>query len=157
MSQESRCLEVFKRGDKQNAERLLPQIRPAKVSTRDLYTVMVNGIEIDIASESSLLHLAAAHGWMDVILDLIITKYKCNPKYKNSQGCTSLHYASTAGQLELVRYFINEQHCDPMTTDNKGQTPLHYSCHYGNLNIARYLINHPNRISKYLLLLKINN
>ena len=141
MSQESRCLEVFKRGDKQNAERLLPQIRPAKVSTRDLYTVMVNGIEIDIASESSLLHLAAAHGWMDVILDLIITKYKCNPKYKNSQGCTSLHYASTAGQLELVRYFINEQHCDPMTTDNKGQTPLHYSCHYGNLNIARYLIN----------------
>ena len=141
MSQESECLEVFKRGDKQNAERLLPQIRPAKVSTRDLYTVMVNGIEIDIASKSSLLHLAAAHGWMDVILDLIITKYKCNPKYKNSQGCTSLHYASAAGQLELVRYFINEQHCDPMTTDDKGQTPLHYSCHYGKLNVAQYLIN----------------
>ena len=142
MSQESECLEVFKRGDKQNAERLLPLIRqPAEARTRDLYTVMVNGIKLTIASESSLLHLAAAHGWMDVILDLIITKHKCNPKYKNSQGCTSLHYASAAGQLELVRYFINEQHCDPMTTDDKGQTPLHYSCHYGNLNIAQYLIN----------------
>ena len=27
--------------------------------------VHVNGIELDIHNQSSLLHLAAAHGWMD--------------------------------------------------------------------------------------------
>ena len=103
------------------------------------YTVLVNGIEI--ASESSLLHLAAAHGWMDVVLDLLITQYKCNPKYKNSCRSTPLHYASAASHLGMVRYFINEKHCDPMTKDDEDRTPLHYTCQYGNLNIAQYLIN----------------
>ena len=135
---ESECLEAFKQGNKRDAERLLLQIRqPATVRT-GCYDVIVNGI--DIATESSLLHLAAAHGWMDVVLDLI-TKYKCDANCKNSEKCTPLYYASVAGHLEVVRYFINEQHCDPMTKDECDRTPLHYACRNGHLNIAQYLIN----------------
>ena len=149
---ESECLEAFKQGNKRDAERLLPQVRqPATVRT-GCYDVIVNGITIFIASKSSLLHLAAVHGWIDVIIDLI-TKYKCDAICRNIFKDTPLHYASEAGHLEVVRYFINEQHCDPMTKDyyhftmqygpqtlpntsstlwlvNQGRTPLHYACQY---------------------------
>ena len=144
---ESECLEAFEQGNKRDAERLLPQIRqPSKVMIRVIIwswstvTVKVNGIAIDIHRQSSLLHLAAAHGWMDVVIDLI-TKYKCDANCENYWECTPLHYASAAGHLEVVRYFINEQHCDPMTKDKRDQTPLHYACQYSHLNIIQYLIN----------------
>ena len=139
---ESECLEAFEQGNKRDAERLLPQIRqPATVRTGSIYdTVIVNGITIYIHSGSSLLHLAAAHGWMDVVINLI-TKYKCDVNCRNYRKRTPLHYASLAGHLEVVRYFINEQHCDPMTKDNWDRTPLHYACKKGHLNIAQYLIN----------------
>ena len=131
---------MFIRGDKQNAERLLPHIQPAKARTEHLYTaVKVNGIKLTIASESSLLHLAAVHGWMDVISDLI-TKYKCVANCENIFKDTPLHYASSAGHLEVVRYFINEQHCDPMTKDKYKGTPLHYACQLGHPHIVQYLL-----------------
>ena len=131
---------MFKQGDKQNAERLLPLIRqPAETRTRGLYTVMVNGIKLTIASESSLLHLAATHGWMDVIIDLI-TKYKCVANCENIFKDTPLLYASSAGHMEVVRYFINEQHCDLMTKDYQGHTPLHNACQYGHTHIVQYLL-----------------
>ena len=41
----------------------------------------------------SLLHLAAANGWMDIVIDLI-TKYKCDVSHENSDGYTALHYAA---------------------------------------------------------------
>ena len=139
---ESECLEAFEQGNKRDAERLLPQIRqPATVRTGSIYTVIVNGtITIYMPSESSLLHLAATHGWMDVVIDLI-TKYKCDPNCKNYRKRTPLQYASTAGQLEVVRYFINEQHCDPMTKDRWDRIPLYCACQNGHLNIVQYLIN----------------
>ena len=97
---EDKCLKAFVRGDKRDAERLLPQIRqPATVRTcTGVYIVIVNGITIHIAGESSLLHLAAVHGWMDVVSDLI-TKYKCDANCKNFWKNTPLHLASLAGHL----------------------------------------------------------
>ena len=72
----------------------------------------------------SLLHLAAHHGWMDIVIDLI-TKYKCDTNCKDYNEHTPL---AINNQLEVVRYFINKQHCDPMTKDKDGKTPLHYAC-----------------------------
>ena len=87
----------------------------------------------------SLLHLAAHHGWLDIVIDLI-TKYKCDTNCKDSRGHTPLHYAASNNHLEVVRYFINEQHCDPMIKNNSVVTPLHYACYHGHLNITKYLI-----------------
>ena len=151
---EDKCLKAFVRGDKRDAERLLPQIRqPATVRTcTGVYIVIVNGITIHIAGESSLLHLAAVHGWMDVVSDLI-TKYKCDANCKNFWKNTPLHLASLAGHLEVVRYFINEQNCDLMTSTYIGlkldspayyasnnNTPLHYACRHYHAHIVRYLL-----------------
>ena len=89
--------------------------------------------------ELPLLHLAAQHGWMDIIIDLI-TEYKCDTNCQNSYRCTPLHYAVTNNHIKVVRYFINEQHCDPMTRDNFGDTVLHYACDDGHIDIVQYLL-----------------
>ena len=117
----SECVEAFRQGNKQDAARLLPQIgQPA-------------------ADTSTLLHLAAQHGWVDVVIDLI-TKYKCDTNYKDFHGRIPLHYAASNNHLEVVRYFINEQHCDPMTRDNNGDTPLHIACNHSHIRIVQYLL-----------------
>ena len=133
---ERECAKAFKLGNKQDAERLLPQIeQPADITT----THYVPGVWW-YARLVSLLHLAAVHGWMDIIIDLI-TKYKCDTNCKDSRGLPPLHYAASNNHLEVVRYFINEQHCDPMTRDNGGETPLHYAAIKNHLEVVRYFIN----------------
>ena len=135
MSQEIECIEAFKQGNKQDAERLLPLIRhPA-----DIWTTAFSIPGVWYAELVSLLHLAAAQGWMDIIIDLI-TKYKCDTNCKDKDGHTPLHYAAIKGSLEVVKYFINKQTCDPMVRDNDGITPLHYACQYNHLNIVQFLI-----------------
>ena len=127
---------AFNTGNKQDAERLLPQItRPADIRTT---TLLISNVRWS-AEQISLLHLAARHGWMDIIIDLI-TKYKCDTNCKDSHGHTPLHYAAINNHLEVVRYFINEQHCDPITRDNYGTTPLHNACIYDHPQIAQILL-----------------
>ena len=132
---EGECLKAFKQGHKQNAERLLPQIKqPA-----DIRTKIHNIPHLEDAGTVSLLHLAASNGWVDVIINLI-TNYKCHLDCKDSHGRTPLHYATSNNHLEVIRYFINEQHCDPMTKDYEGETPLHLACNIGYTNIVQYLL-----------------
>ena len=90
-------------------------------------------------SRLPMLHLAAKHGWMDIIIDLI-TNYKCDTNFKDDSGRTPLHYAVINNHLEVVMYLINGQHCDPMTSDNDDDTPLHYGCRKGYLRITKYFI-----------------
>ena len=131
-SQSWECVLAFKCGNKQDAERLLPLItQPADIRKTTFYFLCY--------TEVSLLHLAAHHGWMNIIIDLI-TKYKCDTNCKDSHGRTPLHYAVINNHLEVVRYFINEQHCDPMTRYNDGDTPLHLACEYNSLLTVQYLV-----------------
>ena len=101
-----------------------------------LYTVKMNRTNYH---QLPMLHLAAHHGWMDIIIDLI-TKYKCDTNCKDDYGRTPLHYAVCNNHLEVVRYFINEQHCDPMNKDQLNDTPLHLACQSGHIQIVRYLL-----------------
>ena len=133
---ERECVEAFKQGKKQDAERLLPQTeKPADIRTATHYVPD----EWWIAGLISLLHLAAHHGWVDIIINLV-KKYKCDTNCKDSRGRIPLHYAASNNHLEVVRYFINEQHCDPMTRDEYGDTPLNYACDYGHAQIAQFLL-----------------
>ena len=88
---------------------------------------------------SSLLHYAAGHGWLDVVIELA-TKYKFDVNYKDLVGNTPLHDTASYDRLEVMKYLINEQHCDPMTRDIIQYTPLHRACINGHLDITHYLI-----------------
>ena len=149
MSLQTKCVRAFNAGNKQDAERLLTIIQEsADIRTTTLHISNVCWY----AEQVSLLHLAAAHGWMDIVFDLI-TKYKCDTNFKDSHGRTPLHYAASKDRLEVVRYFINQQHCDPMTRDVYGDTPLHLACQCNRLLIVQYLISEvrcdPSCESKY--------
>ena len=131
------CEEAFNKGNKQDAERLLPLIEPpAELRT---YVLAWSSPDRTFAKLVTLLHLAARHGWMDIIIDLI-TKYKCDTNCKDSQGRTPLHYAVCNNHLEVVRYFINEQHCDPLNKDHFGNTLLHIACHNDHIHTVKYLL-----------------
>ena len=135
MSLKHECVKAFGYRIKQDAKGLLPQIE----QQADIRTMTPLFFRLS-AEQVSLLHLAARHGWMDIIIDLI-TKYKCDTNCKDSHGRTPLHYAASSNRLEVVRYFINEQHSNPMTRDNEGNTPLHYAASNNHLKVVRYFIN----------------
>ena len=92
---ESKCVEAFKRGNKQDAQQLLPQTgQPANIRI----TYILPGVWY--ARMVSLLHLAAHRGWMDIIIDLI-TEHKCDTNCKDSRGHTPLHYAVSYNHVEV--------------------------------------------------------
>ena len=52
---------------------------------------------------------------------------------------TPLHIAALNGQLEIVRYYLEELKCDPNITGFNGRIPLHHACQNGHLNVIKYL------------------
>ena len=142
--QEEDFVIAFKSGDKLVVEQLLPSIpQPATITTSFKSPKFkfssryghINGV----LSLVSLLHLAAYWGWRNIITALV-SVYKCAADCKDEEGHIPIHYATSNGHLEVVKYFIGELHCDPTDKNNDGETPLHYACHYGHLKIAQYLI-----------------
>ena len=116
----------------------------------------------------TLLHLAAMHDWVDVVVDLI-TKYKCDVNctgFKESDTLAKKILTGSTGlqsrlSLRLVRKFANWLDNSPMTNDlfddsdpekepakitidndrmDCGMTPLHFACKHGCLNVTHYLI-----------------
>lgn len=56
----------------------------------------------------------------------------------DKDGCVPLHYASTMGDLEVVKYMV-EKGADFNMKDNFEQTPLHLAAMYGKLEVVKYL------------------
>ena len=129
------CLSAFKQGDHKRAVHFLSFLQqPATISTEYMtlwQDTLCHGV--------SLLHLAAHHGWLDIITHACFS----TPAYNNtdSLGQTPLHYAAGGGSLAAVEYLINTQHCDPTTLGQCEWTLLNYASHGAHMNIIEYLIN----------------
>ena len=132
------CLNSFVLGDREKALQLLPSLRqPAAIRT----LCICCNIDSDgkLCTDVSLLHLAAFHGWMEIVISLV-SMYDCNTQCLDSWKQTPLHYAAYGGSLPVVEYFISRQHCDPNSRGEKGRTPLHYASDRGHIDIIQYLI-----------------
>ena len=156
------CVTAFKEGNHDRAIQLLPIVRdPAAFTT-------VFKIFGKLSTNVSLLHLAAYHGWLDIIkmvkecsyrdcygntplhyaaarnnvtvIAYLITTLKYDPQTLNSYNILPLHIACLSGCLQVVKYLITEQHCDPTCRDRYESTPLHCASQGGHMNIMRYLI-----------------
>ncbi|WP_265029689.1 ankyrin repeat domain-containing protein [Wolbachia endosymbiont (group A) of Philonthus cognatus] len=55
-------------------------------------------------------------------------------------GNTTLHLAVFNGQLDIVKYFIDEENSDVNQANNYGNTPLHLAAKNGQLEIVKYLV-----------------
>ena len=77
--------------------------------------------------ERYLIHHAAAKGWTDVI-ELLITKYNCDPNCTDCVERTSLHWACASNRLPTVKLLTNQYCLDPLqVASGVGRSPLYYS------------------------------
>ena len=129
MEQTDRCRLAFKNGDYSSAVQMVSQVQHLEAITTDF----------QLSRAVSLLHLAAYHGWLDIVMRLQI-----KADTKDSLGRTPLHYAAGGGHLNVVTYlYIKQQEAAPEQhnfIDYNGSLPLHLACYCGHLSVAEYLI-----------------
>ena len=53
---------------------------------------------------------------------------------------TALHYMTEIGNLDLLKFFIEQHHCSPLCCDMRGITPLHIAAQQGYVDIVKYLV-----------------
>ena len=62
---------------------------------------------------------------------------------RGGNGETLLHNASFAGNLEIVKYLVEECHCEVHSLDDEQHTPIHNAAHEGFTLIVRFLASQP--------------
>ena len=138
---QQRCVAAFKDGDHDEAERLLPEIQQQQLQNIATEFLLI-GKGGETSTNVTLLHLAAYHGWLD-IMKTIKEYYRCN--CTDSNGCTPLHYAAAGqGSLAVIAYLITELDNDPTTPNNIGTLPLHIVCRNDHLNATKYFVTEQN-------------
>ena len=83
------------------AGRLLPKIQ----EPQEIVTEFCLAGSKTTTTNVTLLHLAAYHGWLDIIKTM---KEYYKRSYTDSNGSTPLHYAATGGSLAVIDYLITE-------------------------------------------------
>ena len=73
-----------------------------------------------------LIHIAAAHGWTDIV-ELLVTTYHCDPNCTNNWGETSLHRACANNHLATVKLLTTQNCLNPLQASRGLITPLYYS------------------------------
>ena len=73
------------------------------------------------------------------IMQYLVEKELCKLSFQDEDGRTMLHYAASAGKMNILKYLI-QNGCDVLHTDRWGQTMLHEAGDKGHLNIVKYLL-----------------
>ena len=137
---EQQCVAAFKQGNHDQAVQLLPQLQqPGDVTTEFKLYRKRELLNRDV----TLLHLAAYHGWLDIIntLQQHVLVYDC----RDSEGLTPLHYAAiTRNSLAVIDYLIKTLGCDHNAKTTRQNLPLHVACLHGRLNVAKYFVTEQN-------------
>ena len=124
---EDKCLAAFRYNNKEEALRLIQLVNdPRKVKDSIGWT---------------LLHWAAANGWTDIV-ELLITKYKCDVNCGDVDNWTPVHVASANGHLDVIKCLYNNGKCDLfIKTKYGGNTPLDEARLYGRHEIVQFITN----------------
>lgn len=135
------CVDAFSFGEKLKAQQLLPATCAQPSVVRTSFGFLSERFYVGMVS---LLHLAAYHGWRDMVI-LLVEVHGCSVHSRDEQGHTPLHYAAYKCHFEVMKYFITVHHCNPMEKSNNGTTLVHFACMDKSpnddcLKIVQYLI-----------------
>ena len=64
-------------------------------------------------------------------------EYKILVEVASSRSGLELHCAALMGQLEDVKFLVEEQHCNPMERDESGCTALYVAATAGNISVFK--------------------
>ena len=124
---EARCLDAFSNGNKEEALRLLKEVKDPK--------------KLKDSGGSTPLHYAAAKGWTDVV-ELLVSKYKCNVNCVDIGNWTPVYEASFRGHLDVVECLYNTGKCDlSIKTNLLNDTPLDVARIKGHHEIVEFITN----------------
>jgi ankyrin repeat protein len=70
----------------------------------------------------------------------VFLKKGADVKAANKDGNTPLHWAVRYGQLDVVKYLVEEKGADVNAANKDGNTPLHWAVRYGKWDIVKYLV-----------------
>ena len=71
------------------------------------------------------------------VVQFLFEKCSAQSECKDDCGNTPLHYASSNGQLSIVRYLV--KHCNIECENDSGNIPLHLACVQGNKSVVDFL------------------
>jgi hypothetical protein len=74
------------------------------------------------------------------MVKMLISEFKANVHFVDSDGWTPLSRASSKGHLDIVKVLISEFKAEVQCTNSKEWTPLHHACWNGHLDIVKVLI-----------------
>ena len=84
------------------------------------------------------LHLASEYGHLPIVQYLL--ERGCDPMCRGMKSNTPLHHACQEGELDVVRYLVEEVKVDPSCPDENDSTPLHAAAQCGTLARVSYRI-----------------
>jgi ankyrin repeat protein len=91
----------------------------------------------------NILHFAVSIGSFDIVKLLVQNRFKINGEILetyNSETCTPLHVAATAGHLEILQYILKKGVNINSVCGTQKRTALHLAALYGRTDTVRYLI-----------------
>ena len=86
----------------------------------------------------SLLYAAVRDGNLEQVQTLI--RNNENPMAKDYNDDSSLHYAVESGQVDILKYLIEEVECPPGTRGWHGSTILHIAAQTKQFDVVQYLV-----------------
>ena len=119
-----RCLNAFFKGRKEEGLKLLNQLEdPGGVINEEGFT---------------LLHTAAYHGWLDVVIKLV-AEYNCDVNSKTEKNKTPVFFACRQGHLDVVKYLSTTCECDLNVESRGGNTPLSVARRNNHTDVVTFL------------------
>ncbi|CAH0477462.1 unnamed protein product [Peronospora belbahrii] len=73
-------------------------------------------------------------------VEYLVKTLHADVNYRNQHGCSALHGAAAAGQLDVMQWMGEHCNVDWTATDHDDQTALHYAAFYGHLEVVQLLV-----------------
>ncbi|KAK6827461.1 serine/threonine-protein kinase ripk4 [Apiospora arundinis] len=120
-----------------------PLIHASRANDLEIATLLINhGAYVNIVNNFGWgpLSIAQFEGNHDMVR-LLVDRGADYNHHLYWYGLTHLHVAARVGELELVRFLINDG-AEVNVQATKRKTPLHDAVYFGQLEITKYLVNH---------------
>ena len=76
----------------------------------------------------------------NIVLVKLLTKFGANVNLKTTEGITPFHLACQKGNLEMVKYLVEEFKVNLNDKDTNGATGLHFAAEVGATELVGYLL-----------------